>query len=480
MTPERWQRIDALFDAALDRPTEERDAFLAEACDGDAELRCEVDELLAAEAASARYLEGGPDPRQAAEILERDGKPERLGPYRLLEPIGEGGMGVVYQAVRDDEEYARDVAVKVIRRGFESPELLLRFRAERQILARLEHPGIARLYDGGTTPDGRPYLVMERIDGRPIDDWAEGRRLEVEARLALFLDVCAAVEHAHRNLLVHRDLKPDNVLVTASGDVKLLDFGIAKPLEPGSLTRDELVRTRTGQQPMSLAYASPEQIRGEPVTTASDVYALGILLYELLTGRHPHRTENSAPHELARAICETEPERMSQAADRSSALAQRLRGDLDTVVAKALAKDPARRYGSAAALADDLRRHLAGEPVRARPATWSYRTAKFLRRHRLAATAAAIFVAAVLTFSAVLTIQADRLARERDRAEETLGFLRELFGRDLYAFGDDRVTVREIFAVGEAKAEQELADRPEIQGRLLEIFSATEPSADLP
>ena len=393
---------------------------------------------------------------------------EHLGPYRLLEPLGEGGMGIVYRAVRDDEEYRRQVAIKVIRQGFESAELRRRFRLERELLARLEHPGIARLYDGGTTDDDRPYLVMEHVDGHPLHRFADENGLGVEARLALFLELSGAVAHAHRHLLVHRDLKPENVLVTGDGALKLLDFGIAKPVDG-----EAAAPTRTGIHPLSPAYASPEQLRGEPLTTASDVYALGVMLYELLTGTRPHDADAAIPpHELARAICEDEPDRMSTAARRRGdrERARRLAGDLDAVALKALAKSPAERYGSAAELAEDLRRHLAAEPVEARPQTTSYRAAKFLRRHLAATVAAALFLAMILAFLAAAAVQASRLERERDRAEQSLAFLQNLFGDELTALGDTEVTIREVFTAGAARIDTELAGEPLAQAELYDVF----------
>ena len=347
----------------------------------------------------------------------------RVGPYRLLRRIGSGGMGAVYLARRADDRSRRQVAVKLIRRGFESVESLHRFRIERQILARLDHPSIARLYDGGTTDDGRPYLVMEYIEGLRIDTYCDRHRLDVDQRLELFLEVCSAVHHAHQNLLVHRDLKPANMMVRADRRVKLLDFGIAKVLAPRRFLPDA-ADTRTGSQPMSPAYASPEQIRGAPITIASDVYSLGVVLFELLAGRGPYRLRDGLPHELERAICEQQPARLPRAVSpapgdrgdpaagrscgaRRRDLRRRLAGDLEHIVAKALAKDPRCRYGSVEQLVRDLRRHLQARPA-ARPAARGCRLGRFLRRHRAA-------LAATLTAGlfASIVIQVNQAARER-------------------------------------------------------------------
>jgi eukaryotic-like serine/threonine-protein kinase len=409
---ERWRELDRVFEAALDCPPGERTAFLEAACAGDPVLRREVERLLAADAREAVFLD-----RPADEILglrvEDHRDQRRLGPYRLLRAIGCGGMGTVYVAVRDDEQYERLVAVKILRSGLEDTELRHRFLTERQILARLEHPNIARLYDGGSMEDGRPYLVMELIDGLPVDEYCDRHRLTIDERLALFLRICAAVQHAHQNLLVHRDLKPANILVTPEGEPKLLDFGIAKQLEPAAEIE---ARTRTGLRVMTPSYASPEQVKGGAITTASDVYSLGVLLYELLAGRGPYQVEEGAPpYELERAINEQEPEKPSTAllwpgkpsaeeiaaarGSRPAALQRRLVGDLDIIVLTALRKEPARRYASVAGLAADLERHLHDLPVSARPDTLRYRARKLVCRHRaavMAASAVVLLVAALV------------------------------------------------------------------------------------
>jgi len=487
--PDRWRQIDDLFAEALERPAGEREAFLAAACRGDAELLRAVEELLAAdeESASATFLE-----RPAGELLgfmpELQG---RLGPYRLLRRLGDGGMGTVYLARREDEHYERDVAVKVIRSGVQSPEALHRFFAERQILARLEHPNIARLYDGGSTEDGRPYLVMELVEGMPVDEYCDAHQLSIDRRLDLFRRICSAVEYAHQNLLVHRDLKPANILVTAAGEPKLLDFGIAKRLEPGSSTVPDM--TRTGLRMMTPVYASPEQIRGEAIATTSDVYALGVLLYELLAGRSPYRGVNGLPHEIERAICEQEPERPSVALFRAvagalppeaiaeargmrpHALQRRLRGDLDNIVLMALRKEPGRRYGSAAQLARDLDSHLQSLPVMARPDTLPYRARKFARRHRAGMAAAAVVVLLVAGFIGSLIVQGRRIARERDKARYSLTFLLDTFkDADPYHTKGERLTADEIMTRGAERVSRDLSRQPDVQAALMDAIGEVE------
>ncbi len=477
---ERFRRIDELFAKALEHPPAERAACLDEACAGDAELRREIEALLAADARAGRFLE----PRSAAPPPP-DRTPDRIGPYRLLREIGSGGMGTVYLAQRDDEQYEREVAIKILRPGTQAAEAVHRFLAERQILARLQHPGIARLYDGGTTEDGRPFLVMELVDGLPLDEHCDRHQLPVDARLGLFLRVCAAVQHAHQNLLVHRDLKPANILVNAEGEPRLLDFGIAKQLAPEGAEISSL--TRTGSRVMTPSYASPEQVRGEPVTTATDVYSLGVLLYELLAGRSPYGAASGLPYEIERAICELEPERPSQAVSRPgepppeaiarargaslTALRRKLQGDLDTIVLTALRKDPARRYASAAKLAADLENHLRHLPVAARPDTLLYRTRKLLRRRRGAAVAAALAALVALGFVLGLIEQGRRLARERDKARYALDFLVDTFREaDPYQRQGRSLTAQEILDQGAARVSRELAGQPEVQAAVMKAI----------
>jgi serine/threonine-protein kinase len=497
MDPERWRRVDRLFAAALELVDEAREAFLERACDGDPGLRQEVDRLLVAERRSAGFLSA---PLGRVLPLGAEGEEgRRLGPYRLGGVLGAGGSATVYEGVRDDDQFRRRVAVKLLAPERFDPEPMARFRVERQILAQLEHPNIACLYDSGTTDGGRPFLVMELVEGLPIDDYADRHRLDVDERLELFRTVCSAVAYAHRNLLVHRDLKPENILVSANGVPKLLDFGIAKPLDPTRFAAD-VRSTLTGLRPMTLAWASPEQIQGRPITTASDVYSLGLLLYRLLTGSPAHDLTGLSTGEAERVILESEPARPSEAVLRAMdpsvaaarrttprALAHRLRGDLDTIARVALAQEPARRYASVDRLSEDLERHRAELPVRARPPALGYRAGKFVRRHRIGVaftTVAAVLIASLL---GVLGLQAARLererealesqrataARERDKAEEALAFLVGLFdtadptGAEP---ADPGITAREILDNGAQKITRELADRPEVRATLLDAI----------
>jgi serine/threonine protein kinase/Flp pilus assembly protein TadD len=482
----RWREVDRIFAAALDLPPGQRPAWLDEACEGSPQLRQAVERLLAADARRNSFLDQQPGEILTSALAGEAEDGERLGPYRLLRPLGHGGMGTVYLAVRDDTQENRQVAVKILHSGLENTALRHRFLAERQILARLDHPGIARLYTVGATEDGRPYLVMERIEGEPVDAYCDRHRLTVGQRLALFRKICAAVEHAHRHLLVHRDLKPANILVTPEGEPKLLDFGIAKQLAPAAAESGP--RTRTGLRVMTPSYASPEQVRGEAITTASDVYSLGVLLYELLCGRGPYSVAEGAPlYEIERAICEREPERPSEALPRAgapppetlaaargsrpAALRRRLAGDLDTIVLKALRKEPAERYESVSRLSSDLELYLQNLPVSARPDTWGYRARKLLRRHRGAAAAAAVVLLLAAGLVASLLIQSRRLARERDKARHTLSFLVDTFKEaDPRHLRGERLTAREVLEQGAVRVSRELAGQPEVQAAVMDAI----------
>jgi eukaryotic-like serine/threonine-protein kinase len=462
--PERSGRRRELFLAALELAPEERTAFLDRECP-EPELRLDVLSLLAAYERAGSFLEAplpgseGDGDSVAAEELEVELERligERVGAWRLTERLGEGGMGVVYLGERDDGAFAQKVAVKLLRPGTVSGPLLRRFHAERATLARLEHPNVARLLDGGTTATGLPYLVMEHVDGLPIDAWCDERRLDVPARLRLFLQVCEAVQHAHRHLVVHRDLKPSNILVDEHGNAKLLDFGIAAFLPGSDLATTRL--TRAQQLVFTPEYASPEQIRGEPVSTATDVYALGLLLYELLVGRLPYPAAGATLGELARLVCEVEPERASTAVVRLGAseasggtgavsvaasrvttprrLRRRLRGDLDNVLTMALRKEPERRYPSVERFAEDIRRHLAGLPVSARPERLLYLTGKFVRRHRVAVAASLLAALGLLGGLATAAWQARVAERQRALAEDRFEQVRQLADSLLFELHD--------------------------------------------
>ena len=438
MTPaaDRYARAQELFDAAVDLPPKERATLLDQRCTGDSALRREVEALLEADA-QTDSLDEQPfviPPDVFDEAADEQMAGQHFGPYEVVREIGRGGLGSVYLAVRSDGEYRKEVALKLIRRGLDTDDILRRFRNERQILAQLDHPNIARLVDGGTTDDGLPYFVMEYVNGQPIGAYCDTYRLTTDQRLALFRKVCSAVTYAHQNLVIHRDLKPSNILVTAEGEPKLLDFGIAKLLTAD----DEMMLTQTapGVRAMTPEYASPEQIKGERITTASDIYSLGVLLYELLTGRKPYRLKTQTTEEISRAITEQEPERPSTAvAANQDAKADRrgsLEGDLDNIVLMAMRKEPLRRYASAAALADDIRRHQEGLPVSARSNTLSYRAGKFVRRHRTAVAAAALILLALVGGMITTLWQAGVARTERARAEKRFNDVRKLANSNLF------------------------------------------------
>ncbi|MEM6325966.1 MAG: serine/threonine-protein kinase [Bacteroidota bacterium] len=481
----RWTRIQTLFEDALDRPEDERSAWLRVQCGDDPALYREVEALLDGDrvqhpmfAGSAADLLTSTDAALTDLLPSREG--ERVGAWVLGERIGEGGMGAVYRAERAEADggFRQTAALKLVKPGMDSAAVLARFRAERQILARLQHPGIARLLDGGLTEAGRPFFAMELVDGEPITDACDARRLSVSARLGLFVTACEAVRYAHRQLVVHRDLKPSNLLVVETPEglrPVLLDFGIARLL--GAESGDDL--TRTGQRVLTPAYAAPEQVRGESPTTATDVYALGGLLYRLLCGEAPLDTRDRLPHEVETAILTAPPRRPSDRVTEAGALARgtsasvlarRLRGDLDTICLTALAKEPERRYGSAAELLTDIQRHLDGLPIQARPATRAYRVRKFVERHRAGVLGTA---AAVVALVAVTGVYTTRLAAERDRAEsearrseEVVSFLQDLMlGASPYEAPGEELTARELLDRG-AERIGDLGDEPETQAAL--------------
>jgi serine/threonine-protein kinase len=467
--PQRWQQVARILDVALELTPEQQPAFLDQACAGDAGLRTEVEAMLAGAGADG-FLKD-PAAVLAGPMLDTEvAVEEQIGPYRLVHELGHGGMGVVFLAERADGQFEQRVALKLIKRGMDSDEILRRFLAERQVLARLSHAHIARLLDGGVTSEGQPWFAMEYVDGVPLHRYCDERELGIEERLAVFGKVCEAVQYAHRNLVVHRDLKPSNILVTASGEIKLLDFGIAKALTQEAA--DETV-TRAEQRLMTPEYAAPEQLRGEPVTTATDVYALGAILYLLLTGRPAHQLAGRTPAERERVICEVEPEPPS-AAVRGTArerLRRRLAGDLDTIVLEALRKEPARRYPSVEALLDDLERHRTGLPVRARPDSVTYRARKFLGRHRLgAAVAAVVFLSLAAGLGGTLW-QAQATAREAAKALTVKNFVVGLFRVSKPEESRGReITARELLERGARRIDTGLARQPELQAELLNVL----------
>jgi len=447
LNPEQWQVIRRIFHQAIDLPSSERDAFILQAADGDESLRIEVQSLLASHDRAGRFIESGGG--QVATVGLNRVHPDdmigrRVGAYRIVREIGRGGMGAVYQGVRDDTEFSKKVAIKLIRTGMSTDSVVRRFLSERQILANLDHPNIARLLDGGTSEEGLPYFVMEYIEGQPLGEYCDTHRLATDERLRLFRDICSAVHFAHQNLVIHRDIKPGNLLVTPAGKVKLLDFGIAKLLLPGP-GRDET--TQAAARAMTPDYASPEQVRGDPITTSSDVYSLGVLLYELLTGHRPYRITTGSPVEIIRAICEQEPDKPSTAiarvkvlpdgegdsvvpltpesvsrarASQPDKLRRQLEGDLDNIVLKAMRKEPQRRYASAEQLSDDIRKYLEGMPVIARKDTFGYRATKFIKRHKAVVGMAVLVVVALVSAIIVTSWQAHIARRERAKSERRL------------------------------------------------------------
>jgi len=476
-TPD-WSTIERLFHEALELPPEDRARFLEENAP-DPRVRAEVLALLEADADPGTLFSATPEELAAAAgVAPAPLSGRMIGPYRILEVIGRGGMGSVYRAVRED--LGNTVAIKVVRGALGDPVRLARFRQEQRVLARLEHEGIARLLDAGVAGDETPYFVMEYVEGEPITTWCDRQGLGVEARLRLFLDVCDAVAYAHRNLVVHRDVKPSNVLVTRDGRVKLLDFGIAKLLENAD---GDPTLTMTGAHVLSPRYAAPEQVRGEAVGVATDVYGLGLVLYELLTGTHAHSVEEGDAFAVAAAVLRHEVRPPSAAVRRQRAgrtagppgdarrLARRLAGDLDAICLRALEKDPARRYATVEALRDDVVRHLEGRPVSAHPPTRAYRLSKFIRRNALAVTASAVLALLLATGVGAVAWQAERAERARAAAEELADFLVELFeASDPSEALGETVSARDLLERGRIRADR-LSDRPEIQAAILDAMA---------
>ncbi len=476
---ERWQKLRELLEAAQLEPPARRESFVRERAAGDAALAADVLALLAQDDELGDYLEPPASFAAAArELRPHDSARvgERVGAWRLERKIGAGGMGAVYLAVRADGHFEQRAAVKLLRLGVDSPQLVERFRRERQVLAQLEHPGVAHLVDGGVTDEGLPYIAMEYVEGAPIDRWCDEQRLSIRERLELFVKVCAAVQYAHQHLVVHRDLKPGNILVNAQGEPKLLDFGLAKVLDEDF----DRTATQTGAHALTPAYASPEQVRGEPVTTASDVYSLGVVLYELLTGKRPHEVETTSFHELARRIAEQTPKPPSEAVDaidpsrsgatRPELARRRLRGDLDGIVLKALHKEPARRYASAGHLAEDIERHLADWPVLARGDSLLYRTRKLVQRHRALAITGALGLAALLA-GLIVSSRLWWIARERAEQVTRLSDVHILLslGQDVDRYWPATREHAPNMARWVRQAEALLARRPLHEARLAQV-----------
>jgi eukaryotic-like serine/threonine-protein kinase len=509
-----WQKIEELFVAALEVAPAERTAWLDQQCEGDAALLREVGSLLAAEVESADFLHGSPLPKITSLLLdetETSRAGQHIGPYKVLDELGRGGMGVVYLAEREDDQFRQRVAIKLIKRGLDTEDILRRFRNERQILASLNHPNIGKLFDGGTTEDGLPFFVMEYIAGLPLLQYCDKHDLSTTERLQLFRHVCAAVQHAHQNLVIHRDLKPSNILVNEEGEVKLLDFGVAKLLNP-ELTNEGLTQTQAALRVMTPEYASPEQVRGQHVSTATDIYSLGVILYQLLTGARPYELKDTSPEELARVICNSEPTKPSDAhvsshvpAASSSREADGprtndngrspnsqfptrnpkfLRGDIDNIVLMALRKDPARRYKSVEQFSADIERHLKGLPVIARKDTFKYRAGKFVRRNRLAVAAAAVILLSLMggivatAWQARVAAKQARVAQqEKDKAEAISAFLGQVLNstNPVLKVSQDNGKERTITEVLDEAARRlesgEFDNQPEVKAELERIIA---------
>lgn len=487
---EEWGRVSEVFLAVLEETPERRAALLTELTGGDRALAREVEELLDAHFGHGHFdrlsdgvgLSSLHDTASAAEGA-------RVGPYELLEEIGRGGMGTVFRARRADGQFDQEVALKLHHSDVYRSELRERFLAERQILARIAHPHIARLLDGGVTEDGQSYFAMEYVDGQPIDVYCDARRLSVRERLELFRVVCGAVDHAHRNLVVHRDLKPRNVLVTSDGEVKLLDFGIAKLLDAGGASTATYV-TQVGARMLTPDYAAPEQIRGDAVTTSTDVYQLGVLLYEILAGVRPHTLHDASLLELERVVLRGEPEPVSKATTRveegaptpdhragqrstePDRLSRELRGDLDAIVGTALRREPEDRYSSAAAVSVEIERHLTGHPVRARASSRWYRTRRFVGRNRVgvAAAAAALLAGSVFAVDRSRQVRATRTALAE--SEQVTDFLVSVFqSSSPELMNGDAVTLRDVLDAGADRVRSELAEEPVVQARLMSLIA---------
>jgi eukaryotic-like serine/threonine-protein kinase len=473
LNSERWRLVSPRLDEALELSWDKRQRYLDDLANEEPALAADLELLLGEERAlrDEKYLEHDPQDLLAESHLVG----QTFGAYKLVQSLGAGGMGSVWLARRNDGRFEGMAAVKLLSAALLGPAGASRFRREGTILARMKHPHIAQLIDAGVSEAGQPYLVLEYVEGELIDRWCDERALDVKSRVRLFLDVLAAVAHAHANLVVHRDLKPSNVMVSKEGKVKLLDFGIAKLLEGDAEDGAPTWLTREAGRAFTPAFAAPEQVTGESVTTATDVYALGALLYLLLAGRHPAGPPGASPANLLRAILETEPDRLSDGVH-DQHLRRELRGDLEIIVAKALKKRPEERYASVAALAEDLRRYLAEEPILARSDSVIYRTRKFVRRHArsLAAAALALFVlAAVVAFYGTrLAGEQDRVRREAQKAAQVSGFLTDLLSHaDPYgAASHGEPTVRSLLDAGAVRARKDLATQPEIQREMLTLL----------
>lgn len=492
MDAKRWSKIKDIFHRALEHSPAVRASFVKNACAGDAKLETEILELLQADGITVDLFDGIRELTHDVHVGDTVYTPdvETIGPYKVLKELGRGGMGVVYLVERADEQYKKQMALKLVKRGMDTDEILLRFRHERQILASLEHPNIARLYDGGATDDGRPYIVMEYVEGEPITTYCDNRRLTIDERLKLFLTVCKGVQYAHQNLIVHRDLKPSNVLVTTKGDVRLLDFGIAKLLQETSDA--DVPHTRPLMRLITPAYASPEHLRGDTITTASDVYSLGVILYEMLTGSHPY-TDKAMPdvsllQEKMQRI--DSPSKYIDATGGDEIVDKRrttkrnlihsLKGDLDNIVMTALHPEQQYRYQSAEQLLLDIERYFSGYPVTARPNTTSYRFRKFVTRNKATTVSAGAMILLTIIFVVFTWMQRTEIARERDvaqkerdKAQEVATFLENLFSAADPAFGTERsdtLRMKDFVTGSTGWVRRELSTLPTVKAQMLNVL----------
>ncbi len=497
MTPDKWQQVKKTFQKASELPRDKQAQYVKTACGDDPETFAMVMDMLSAITEKPHFLE---NPLQNFQMLIGDDEgPEKMvgsviGAYRIERMIGEGGMGVVYLAERDDEEFQKKVAIKILKRGMDTDALLQRFRVERQTLAGLNHPYIARMLDGGSTEDGRPFFIMEYVEGIPIDKYCDEKRLTVDERLRLFLKVCEAVQYAHQNLVVHRDLKPANILVTSGGTPKLLDFGIAKLLQPES-SHQTAESTVAGMRFLTPEFASPEQIRGEMITTASDVYSLGALLYLLLTGCRPYYFQRRSLTEIEKVISETIPANPSHLVSRLNhsvlsvgeelpdieevcrsrnatreKISKRLSGDLDNIVKMALRKEPELRYQSVGQFGEDIRRHFAGLPVLARKDTFRYRTGKFIRRHRGALLSVSLVILILILSVISIAWKERQVSREAAKARQIVTYLKEMLAASDPYDAEQQMTIVELLDKADENIANELKNQPEIEAEVRSIL----------
>jgi eukaryotic-like serine/threonine-protein kinase len=481
---DQWREISPLLDEALALPDDQREAWLQSLTASKPQLIGLLRGLLEEHRALSRehFLEWSPSVPEGGAFLHG----RTVGPYTLISPIGQGGMGRVWLAERSDGRFERRVAIKFLQFSVATRGGAERFRREGRILGSLVHPHIAELIDAGVMPDGQPYMVLEYVEGEPIDQYCDTRSLSVNARIRLFLDVLGALAHAHSNLIVHRDIKPSNVLVSKDGQVKLLDFGIAKLLGYEEAPLGATPLTLEVGTPLTPRFAAPEQLTGGPITTTTDIYALGILLFELLTGHHPVGRATQSTAEVVKAIVETEPPRVSEAVDAGDEetarqhgtspekLQRALRGDLDLIVSKALKKNPVERYASVSALGDDLHRYLIHEPISARPDAASYRLRKYVRRHPLGVGMAAALVILLTGFFVVQTVELRRISHERDRADRIAQFMTDMFrAPDPNESRGDQITAREILDRGTRQMDAEISNDPQLEAELKAVMGAT-------